>query len=113
SGWRDRAILWISLAAITLIAWLYLLRMPMSAADLDGLALRALMTVRPTLIEGCLTFMMWAVMMVAMMLPSAAPMIETYTTMVRDRAAAPWLRVGLFTVGYLIVWTLFSVLATI
>jgi predicted metal-binding membrane protein len=113
SGWRDRAILWTSLAAITLIAWLYLLRMPMSAADFGGSAQRALMTMPPTLVEGGLAFMMWAVMMVAMMLPSAAPMIETYATMVRDRAAPPWSRVGLFTAGYLIVWTLFSALATI
>ena len=112
-GWRDRAILWTSLVAITLIAWLYLLRMPMSSADLGGWAHRALRTMPPALVEGWLTFMMWAVMMVAMMLPSAAPMIETYATMVRDRASAPWSQVARFTAGYLIVWTLFSALATI
>jgi predicted metal-binding membrane protein len=112
-GWRDRAILWSSLAAITLIAWLYLLRMPMSAADLGGLAQRALTTVPPTLVAGGLTFMMWAVMMVAMMLPSAAPMIENYATIVRYRTAAPWWHVALFTAGYIVVWTLFSVFATI
>ena len=113
SGWRDRAILWASLAAITLIAWLYLLRMPMSSADFGGLAHRALLAMPPALVEGWLTFMMWVVMMVAMMLPSAAPMIETYATMVRDRGVARWSRVGLFTAGYIIVWTLFSAVATI
>jgi predicted metal-binding membrane protein len=55
---------------------------------------------------------MWWLMMVAMMLPSAAPAILLYAK-VRDqrgsgaRVVQPWL----FALGYLAVWLLFSVVA--
>src|SRR4051794_12603406 len=42
----------------------------------------------------------WVVMMAAMMLPSAAPMVAVYARLQRSRAA-----VGLFVAGYLALWT--------
>ncbi len=62
-----------------------------------------------------LLFAMWAVMMVGMMLPSAAPTLLLYAAVVRksgDDGHAP-LRVYAFAVGYLAIWTLFSVIATV
>lgn len=58
--------------------------------------------------------MMWTMMMVAMMLPSAAPMIATFDGLERRKigpAAAPW-RTTVFVAGYLMVWTGFSFTAT-
>jgi predicted metal-binding membrane protein len=57
---------------------------------------------------------MWAVMMVAMMTPSAAPMILTFATLNRRRQGQQGLFVptGLFLLGYLLVWSAFSVVAT-
>jgi predicted metal-binding membrane protein len=58
--------------------------------------------------------LMWSVMMVAMMLPVASPMILTFNRVYRRRiltdsaAAAP---TSLFVGGYLAVWTGFSVIA--
>lgn len=57
---------------------------------------------------------MWWVMMVAMMLPSAAPTILLYARVHRHhqpRAGAP--HVLLFLLGYLLAWLLFSVAATL
>lgn len=57
--------------------------------------------------------LMWTVMMVAMMLPGASPMIVTFSTVAQRqggsrRSMAPtWI----FVSGYLAVWTAFSVLA--
>lgn len=46
---------------------------------------------------------MWTLMMVAMMLPSAMPMITLYARTVQsDR----WMRLGSFGAGYLVVWAL-------
>jgi predicted metal-binding membrane protein len=62
-----------------------------------------------------LTFLMWAVMMVGMMLPSAAPMLLLYGAVARKNAergvvlASVWV----FAAGYLLVWTGLSLLATI
>lgn len=62
-----------------------------------------------------LLFAMWAVMMIGMMLPSAAPTLLLYAAVARKSeggAHAP-LRVYAFGVGYLAIWTLFSVVATV
>ena len=60
-----------------------------------------------------LTFLMWWVMMIGMMLPSAAPMILLFGRVQRRQLAAesPAPRVAAFTLGYLAVWGAFSVLA--
>jgi len=53
---------------------------------------------------------MWAVMMAAMMLPSALPMIQTFASICAKKAATGrwWSFVG----GYLLVWAAFSIGAT-
>jgi predicted metal-binding membrane protein len=73
---------------------------------------RLLAVLPPRLADLWLTFMMWSVMMVAMMLPSASPMMLTYAAIVRrhpgNSAYAAWV----FTGAYLVIWTLFSAAAT-
>ena len=61
-------------------------------------------------------FLMWAEMMVAMMIPSAAPMILTFAMINRKRSRGrkrPFVRTGLFLLGYFIVWTVFSFVAAV
>ncbi len=53
----------------------------------------------------------WALMMAAMMLPSAAPMVATYAMLGR-KSGAPGDRIALFVAAYLLVWAAFSVAAT-
>jgi predicted metal-binding membrane protein len=56
---------------------------------------------------------MWAVMMVAMMIPSATPMILTYANISRKRHAEqrPFGPTTLFVFGYVTVWVGFSLVA--
>jgi predicted metal-binding membrane protein len=61
-----------------------------------------------------LLWAMWAVMMTAMMLPTASPLIALYSA-AAARSAEPGtraLRVYALAGGYLLVWSLFSVAAT-
>ncbi len=64
-------------------------------------------------VEFGYVFAMWAVMMVGMMTPSAAPMILVYARIGRQAAetralaSAAW-----FTSGYLLAWIGFSLAAT-
>ncbi len=60
-------------------------------------------------------FLMWAEMMVAMMLPSAAPMILTFAMVNRKRQEREemFVPVGVFIVGYFLVWTGFSAVAAV
>jgi len=62
-----------------------------------------------------LTFAMWWVMMIGMMLPGAAPMILTFATVNRNKCAngQDFVPVSVFTLGYLLVWGLFSASATV
>ena len=55
-----------------------------------------------------LAFSMWWVMMVAMMLPAAAPVILLYAKAVSGRGAETKPASGSFLAGYLSVWGLFS-----
>ena len=61
-----------------------------------------------------LLWLMWAVMMTAMMLPAAAPLISLYATAARARGDAAHLAAHMYALGagYLLVWALFSAAAT-
>jgi predicted metal-binding membrane protein len=110
---RDRAVIWIGLIALSALAWIYLARMPMSANDFSPIVARILAAMPAGMADASITFLMWAVMMVAMMLPSAGPTISTFAAIARPRpgfsAAHVWMMVG----GYIAAWTAFSAAATL
>ena len=57
---------------------------------------------------------MWTVMMIAMMVPSAAPLLLLYGAAARRTASQPAaLRIYALAAGYLVVWTAFSIAATV
>jgi predicted metal-binding membrane protein len=60
-----------------------------------------------------LMFLMWWIMMIAMMLPSASPMILLFARIQRSqqKKGAPFVPTSVFTAGYLVAWGIFSVLA--
>jgi predicted metal-binding membrane protein len=108
---HDRTIVLASLAAVILLAWLWLFLgagIEMPAMDMGGGNIM-LMAPEWSISYVGLTFLMWAVMMMAMMLPSAAPAILLASALMRprggDRVLGP---TGLFALGYLIVWFAFS-----
>jgi predicted metal-binding membrane protein len=109
---RDRVTLLSALAAISALSWLYLIRMPMAPADLGTVGARLLSVLPPKLADIWLIFMMWAVMMVAMMLPSASPMILTYAAIARGRPLTPAYATWIFAGAYVVIWVLFSAVAT-
>jgi predicted metal-binding membrane protein len=59
-------------------------------------------------------FTMWWVMMAAMMLPSAAPILLLFARVNRKEKSAgrPFIPTGIFASGYLVAWGGFSILAT-
>lgn len=62
-----------------------------------------------------LVFAMWAVMMVAMMVPSAIPMLLAFATISRSRRAQgrAFVPLWVFLAGYRVLWTAFSLAATL
>ncbi len=107
---RDRVVVICGLVLITALSWLYMWRLA-----LDPLAM-CMVNMQPwTAADLFATFAMWAVMMIAMMIPSASPMILAFAGMSRARRAqsCPSLPTGVFVLGYAVVWTSFSALATV
>jgi predicted metal-binding membrane protein len=115
---RDRYIVLAALTAIALLAWSYMVYeasamyhtgvchcagMKMSGPDTEPWSTATLLPL----------FIMWAEMMVAMMIPSAAPMILTFAMVQRKRREQerPFVPTGMFLLGYLMVWTGFSAVA--
>lgn len=111
---RDRAVVAAGLVGVILLAWFYLVRV---GRDMQGMDMVAPMAMAAPWGPGELlaVFGMWAVMMVAMMLPSAAPMILLFATVNRRRAVdqARPVPVAIFVAGYLVVWAGFSALAAL
>ena len=115
---RDRSIVWAGLGAITLLSWAYMVYLVWEMNQMDmgqmGMDMAMPQMAAWTATEFLLTFIMWSVMMVAMMIPSAAPMITTYAAISRKKHVeqSPFGPTTLFVVGYLIVWAGFSLIAT-
>ena len=67
-----------------------------------------------TATEFGLTFAMWAFMMVAMMVPTAAPMTLMYAAVARKAAAQhdPLAPTFIFVTGYITIWVIYSFVAT-
>ncbi len=117
---RDRLVIGVGIALIAGIAWWYTVY---EARRMDATGVCACLGMKmggPEL--GAWTaaslvplFGMWAVMMVAMMLPSAAPMILTFAAVARNRrrAARPYVPVAVFAAGYVVIWCVFSIAAAV
>jgi predicted metal-binding membrane protein len=106
---RDRVTLvtYVVLLLVTAAAWIQILSSAMQADDMAGMS----MPLAPTLAEGALYVAAWTVMMAAMMLPSAAPMIGLYAATQRNEGSAlvRLARVALFALTYLWLWALTGV----
>src|SRR5262245_56212101 len=110
---RDRVVVSIALLILILLAWLHVGRLA-TITDIIGTRIVSTETrILLTSISGpwssakfVFTFLMWAAMMVAMMLPSATPMVLRYARIGRATAfdTNPIGPTGWFAAGYLLVW---------
>ena len=132
---RDRIALIAGLVGVTAVSWAYLVylthsmdmgspdmgamdmeSMPMgSAGEPASIAASDVLKIKPwTGVDFLLMFLMWAVMMVGMMTPTAMPMTLIYAAVARKAAdqGTPLAPAAVFIGGYTTMWTLFSVGAT-
>lgn len=89
----------------------------MPAAPMPGMHGMAMGAAPPDWSAGLVlsTLAMWLLMMAAMMLPAMAPMLAVYAGLAakEERGAGLALRIGLFGLGYFLLWALFSVAAAL
>ena len=112
---RDRIIIAAGLVVLSLASWGYLFYDAWRMRTIGSCCKVGTADLRPWFSsEVLLLFVMWAVMMVAMMAPTAAPMVLTFASVNRRRRQSqkPYVPTGFFLLGYLLAWAIFSALAT-
>jgi len=112
---RDRAVTAAALLALAALAWAWVVRMAPSAVGV-GMTMPGIYGTEAGAALGIpwLTGM-WAVMMVAMMLPSVTPTVLMFGNVTRRRQfeGRPAVPVAVFTAGYLAVWTFYAMIAAV
>jgi len=113
---RDRYIVIGGLVFVSLASWLYILTgAGMDTGEMSSISSGAVMTMKLTWTPSYFALMlaMWCVMMVAMMLPSAAPTVLLFATINRksQQQGRPYVPTGFFAAGYLVAWGGFSLVA--
>ena len=121
---RERAVIVAGLGAMVLLAWAYVLlgagtgmsalHMSSWRLPLPGVEPHALPAWTPG--RALVSLAMWWAMMIAMMVPSAAPVVLLYARVLRHNrgggtAGAAVVPTASFAAGYLAVWLLFSAAA--
>jgi predicted metal-binding membrane protein len=116
NGNGQRWVIYSGLTGIILLAWAYLVYLA-STLSLSSMSMDISMPSQQSwgIMDTSLTFGMWVVMMVAMMTPSAVPVILMYRTISQKqhKAHAPIYSIWLFLLGYLVTWAGFSAAATL
>ncbi|MHC4996706.1 MAG: DUF2182 domain-containing protein [Planctomycetota bacterium] len=111
---RDRALVLGALVALAALAWVYTIHLGLGAAymPMGGMAMPMMMAW--SAVDFAFMFVMWAVMMFAMMLPSVTPTVMIYERVraKREEAGRPFVPTGAFVTGYLAAWVGFSLVAT-
>jgi predicted metal-binding membrane protein len=119
---RDRTIVSAGLGGVILLAWAYMFHM---AQDMTGAmdAQTGMMGMAMSMpdprpwgaVDLGFIFLMWVVMQIAMMIPSASPMILVFAKLNRQRLGerSSLFSTALFFLGYVLMWTAFSVAATL
>src|SRR5262249_13217297 len=106
---RDRTTLltYAVLLVITAAAWVHVLASAWGTNDMAGME----MVMTPTVVDGLGFVAAWGVMMAAMMLPSALPMIGLYAATQRNgaRAVTKAMRVTVFALTYVAFWAMTGV----
>jgi predicted metal-binding membrane protein len=114
---KDRLIVLSALFVICILSWLYIIYLyrQMAVMDMDALLFAMPMTPAWTMIDFILVFLMWFVMMIAMMTPSVAPLILIFVTVNRKRKQqqSPFVSASYLLCGYFLIWAVFSLLATL
>lgn len=112
--WLTRAPVWAGMVTIAAASWVYLahLRSDMSAMPGGNSVHQAMAAMTVTVSDQSVlaaTFAMWAVMMMAMMLPSVAPSASLYMTLTRRRDPnRSTTMAAMYIAGYVAPWIAYA-----
>jgi predicted metal-binding membrane protein len=102
-SWRINVAVVIALVALSALAWRSTIDQAISMRGMV-MGLGQIGVLAQGMMGAGVFFTMWTTMMVAMMLPTVAPMVLAHLSAVRQRGDGPWASFA-FIGGYLLVWT--------
>ena len=109
-GHDDRFLTGGAVLVVIVLSWSYLLAGAGTNQEMGGMLMP--MSIWPwTLSHAALMLSMWIVMMAAMMLPSAMPVILLHGTIAKRKGQGARIKSALFVSGYVAMWGAFSVAA--
>lgn len=108
---NDRLIIIAGIAVVSVIAWTYMVKVSVSVGQLISAPTPHAWNLNVLASHFC----MWIIMMIAMMLPTAGPMILTFSSISRGRKHKnqPYVKTSIFTGGYLLVTVGYSLFVTL
>lgn len=114
---RDRRVVIAGIVLISLLSWAYMVVLA-NPGPTDLSPGQAVMQPAMTAWNGgllVLSMVMWSVMMIAMMLPTATPMVLAFTRLQHQHETRPQAvrLTASFSTGYLLAWVAFSVIAAL
>jgi predicted metal-binding membrane protein len=120
---RDRSLIVAGLFLVVALSWAYMVQAAWDMPDMamggrdsaNAMKMAMAQVMHWSTTDFVLTIIMWAIMMMAMMVPAAAPMVLLFATINRKhhQNKRPFMATGVFLSGYLVIWWGFSILATI
>ena len=113
---RDRIAILAGLLGVSALAWVYLIDMAIDMQHMPSMSSGEMLQIQPwTTTDFVFMFLMWAIMMVGMMVPTAIPMTLIHAAIGRKAASqgTPIAPTAMFVVGYVAMWTVFSAAATL
>lgn len=111
----DRIALWTAIALVVAASWGWLLYQDWAMRHMDVVVMAMPARGAWGVDDLVLVFTMWTVMMIAMMLPTAVPMLVVYRRVAGTRPAgvAPAALTLVVAAGYLAAWTAYAAIATL
>ena len=114
---RDRVVILAAVTAVTAVGWAYLGYVTWNMRDMGPMTMASAMVMPRAdhwgTVELPVLFLMWTMMMVAMMVPSATPLVLMFAWANRRQGNGSRVvgSAAMLLLGYLFVWTGFSGLA--
>ena len=116
--WQDKVAILSLLGVVTILSWLYLIDMALGmdmSGMMSGEACDMMMMQDWDASYFVAMLLMWVIMMIGMMVPTAVPMALIYAAISRKAAkqGITLVPTSTFVSGYIVMWSLFSLVATL
>jgi predicted metal-binding membrane protein len=110
---RERFTMLAGIAAVVLAGWAYLAYEAWRMAAMGASGMHEHVPRSWHGVDLMLVFGMWAIMMAAMMLPGATPTLLLFARVQEKQTGGHLIRAWVFASGYVAMWTVFSIGATV